>query len=178
MSEQLEFGPAIDGGTRLGGGAIISGCGRYRYELTRRWDDGGPLLEWIMLNPSTADADQDDPTVRRCIAFAKRWGYGGIVVHNLYALRATSPGVLIGYGTRPIHAIGPDNLDYLRSDDARRADCTIAAWGAHAAGLWWHEFGLRIERDRLFCLGTNQGGSPKHPLYVPSSRTPIPWEAS
>lgn len=167
--------------------AILSDCDRYRYELTRRWDDG-PLLEFIMLNPSTADASTDDPTIRRCIGFAKRWGYGALVVRNLFALRATNPGALLAYWTGSLAggdyrggaddlspAIGPANFDYLKRDDA---DCTIAAWGAHAAALEWHAAGNRIERRELFCLGTNAGGSPKHPLYVPSSRTPEPWVAS
>lgn len=169
MSDQL---------TMFGAGATVSACGRYRYELTRRWDDSGPLLEWIMLNPSTADADADDPTIRRCIGFAKRWGYGAIVVRNLYALRATNPQVLLNYlgGLADlIPAIGPENFAYLNKIDA---DCTIAAWGAHAAGLEWHAAGLRIKRRNLFCLGANRGGSPKHPLYVPSSRTPTPWAPS
>lgn len=176
MSDQLSL---------LGGGAIVSACGRYRYELIRRWDDAGPVLEWIMLNPSAADDVADDPTVRRCVAFAKRWGYGAIVVRNLFALRATNPGALLAYwvGTLGVDyrggaddlgpAIGPENFAYLAKGDA---DCTIVAWGAHAATLEWFAAGHRINRPKLFCLGTNAGGSPKHPLYVPSSRTPIRWE--
>lgn len=156
--------------------AVISECGRYRYELVRRWGPG-PLLEFIMLNPSTADASVDDPTIRRCIAFAKRWGYGGIVVRNLYAYRATHPGVLVNLDD----PIGPENRDYLSRTDA---DCTIVAWGADpAAVIWWngYPFGWQrtgIQRPVLFCLGTNENGSPKHPLYVPADRTPIRWEAA
>jgi Uncharacterized protein conserved in bacteria len=153
--------------------AVISECGRYRYELGRRWDSTGPLLEWIMLNPSTADASADDPTIRRCMAFAKRWGYGGIVVRNLFALRATNPQALLARDL--IDSISPDNFVYLSRLDA---DCTIAAWGAHAATLEWRNAGFRIRRPNLFCLGVNANGSPKHPLYVPSSRTPIRWEAA
>jgi hypothetical protein len=155
--------------------AVVSECGRYRYELRRIWDASGPLLEFIMLNPSTADASVDDNTIRRCIAFAKRWGYGGIVVRNLYAWRATNPAELVNLED----PVGPENRAYLSRADA---DCTIVAWGAHPAAVgWWngYPFGWQpkvIQRPALFCLGTNANGSPKHPLYVPSSRTPIQWE--
>ncbi|MCC9181148.1 DUF1643 domain-containing protein [Mycolicibacterium mageritense] len=154
--------------------AVISECGRYRYELIRRWGDG-PLLEFVMLNPSTADAEKDDPTIRRCIGFGKAWGYGGIVVHNLYAYRATAPDMLANVDD----PIGPANRDYLGN---KIATCTIAAWGAHPAAVgWWNGYPYNItaalKRPQLLCLGVNANGSPKHPLYVPSSRTPIPWEA-
>lgn len=153
--------------------AILSECGRYRYELTRRWDDG-PLLEFDMLNPSKADASTNDPTVVRCIGFAKRWGYGAIVIRNLYPLRATNPEALLNYSAEDYEEAQRINREeYLSRDDA---DCTIAAWGAHAAALEWFAAGHRVERRELFCLGTNAGGSPKHPLYVPSSREPVRWE--
>jgi hypothetical protein len=168
VSDQLTF----DGFSS----AVISDCGRYRYELVRIWGDG-PLLEFIMLNPSKADDRINDPTIRRCIAFAKAWGYGGIVVRNLFAWRATNPAELVNIDD----PVGPLNRDYLSRDDA---DCTIAAWGAHPAAVgWWsgYPFGWQrtvIQRKSLLCLGTNANGSPKHPLYVPSSRVPIPWEVA
>lgn len=150
--------------------AVISECGRYRYELTRTWDDAGPLLEWIMLNPSKANASINDPTIHRCITFAKQWGYGGIVVRNLFALRATNPQELLAVDL--FDAFGPKNVVYLDQVDA---NCTIAAWGAHAAAVKWHTNGLSIKRPNLYCLGINANGSPKHPLYVPADRTPVPW---
>lgn len=168
-AEQLAMAVGVDYSN-----AVVSSCGRYRYELVRRWDDG-PLLEFIMLNPSTAGAAADDPTIRRCVGFAKRWGYGALVVRNLFALRATNPQVLNCHSGGLEVAIGPDNADHLSRSDA---ECTIAAWGAHAAALEWFAAGHRIDRPHLFCLGTNAGGSPKHPLYVPSSRTPTRWEVS
>lgn len=156
--------------------AVISKCGRYRYELRRVWDPTGPLLEFVMLNPSTADATIDDPTVRRCIDFAKTWGYGGIVVRNLYALRATNPQVLLNYSG---DSYGPRNDEFIGQVAAH---CTIAAWGAHAATRSPNAVAtinvLQMCRPRLFCLGTNANGSPKHPLYVPADRTPIRWEAA
>lgn len=155
--------------------AVISECGRYRYELIRRWGEG-PLLEFIMLNPSTADALLNDPTIRRCIAFAKAWGYGGIVVRNLFAWRATNPAELVNIED----PVGPENRDYLSRQDA---DCTIAAWGANpAAAGWWDGYPFdwqrtAIQRPTLYCLGTNTNGSPKHPLYVPANRDPVLWVA-
>ena len=154
--------------------AVLSACGRYRYELTRRWGDG-PLLEWVMLNPSTADADSDDPTIRRCIGFARHWGYGAIVVHNLYAFRATNPEVLVNLDD----PIGPLNAMYL-SADRSQDDCTIAAWGANAAALgWWNGYPYDItdvmRGRKLYCLGTTLGGAPRHPLYVRGDATPQPW---
>lgn len=179
MSEQL----AMPIAGSMESWAFISDCGRFRYELGRRWDADGPLIEFIMLNPSTADAEVDDATIRRIVGtekkpgFARRWGYGSAVVRNLYAYRATDPTELVSLN--PEICIGPENRDYLSRDDA---DCTIAAWGAHPAAVgWWngYPFGWQrtaIQRTALFCLGTNANGSPKHPLYVPSSRTPIRWE--
>lgn len=163
-------------GSEMIRGAQISKCGRYRYELTRRWSDG-PLLEFIMLNPSTANASVDDATIRRCIAFAASWGYGGIVVRNLFAYRATDPRELFMVDD----PIGPRNEQYLADDSA---DCTIVAWGANkAASGWWSGKQWRrrspILRSRgLFCLGTNAGGSPKHPLYVCADREPVQWRVA
>lgn len=172
MSDQLAL--IGDAAAALECAAVISGCGRYRYELRRVWDPDGPLLEFVMLNPSTADASVDDPTIRRCIGFAKAWGYGGIVVHNLYALRATNPEVLLNYSG---DAYGPQNDDFLGRNVA---DCTIVAWGAHAATLAPKAVAririlAQLCRPRLFCLGANANGSPKHPLYVPADRTPVRW---
>lgn len=155
------------------GSAVISECGRYRYELTRRWDDG-PVLEFDMLNPSTAGADYDDNTIRRCVGFAQRWGYGALLVRNLYPLRATNPEALLGYRAPDWESALRKNLDYLNDDSA---DCTIAAFGTHAAVLEWFNAGHRIRRHRMFCLEVTKYGWPKHPLYVPSNRTPVPWEA-
>ena len=154
--------------------AVISECERYRYQLRRTWDDEGLLLEWIMLNPSTADAHVDDPTIRRCVGFAQRWGYGAIVVHNLYALRATNPAQLLSAKD----AYGPRNDEFLGHNPAL---CTIAAWGAHAATLAPNARAtiavLAMCRPRLYCLGTTAAGGPRHPLYVKSSQTPTLWSA-
>lgn len=153
--------------------AVISEDGLYRYELIRRWGTG-PLLEWIMLNPSTADGTHDDATIRRCIAFAKAWGYAGIVVHNLYAYRATKPDVL----AQVADPIGPENADYLSN---RIGAMTVVAWGANPAVVGWfngypYDITKSIKRSALYCLGVTASGQPRHPLYIKSSQAPISWK--
>lgn len=105
--------------------AFLSECGVYRYELTRTWGDGDRLL-WIMLNPSTADADLDDPTIRRVIGFSRGFGYSGAIVANLFALRSTDPKAL---RTHP-DPVGPANNAML-AQLARRSPFAVCAWGAH-----------------------------------------------
>jgi hypothetical protein len=143
--------------------AIISRCGLYRYSLTRTWDTG-QTLAWVMLNPSTADADQDDATIRRCIAFSQSWGYGRLVVVNLFALRATDPKEL----KSAADPIGPGNDVHLMST-LHFADAILCAWGVggelHGRGERIKER-LRAAKLSACCLGLTRGGQPKHPLYV------------
>lgn len=153
--------------------AVISPCQLYRYELIRRWGDD-PMLEFVMLNPSTADADTDDPTIRRCIGFAKDRGYGALVVRNLYAYRATNPSVL----AHVQDPIGPKNRAYLGNNIA---DTTVAAWGANPAAVgWWGGYPYNItaalKNRTLMCLGTTAAGAPRHPLYVRADTPLIPWK--
>lgn len=143
--------------------AIISDCGQYRYRLTRDWGHGR-RLPFCMLNPSTADADIDDPTIRRCIGFAKREGYGGLVVVNLFAFRATDPKAM----QAAAFPFGPDNHSHL-STVARAASALdipiVCAWGANDRG----DVAKSIFREaevRMVCLGRTKDGSPRHPLYV------------
>lgn len=148
--------------------AILSACGAYRYRLERSWNDDLPAVAFIMLNPSTADALQDDPTIRRCIGFAKSWGFGSLIVGNLFALRSTSPAALY-YNPFPI---GPDNNAHLR-EIAIRASLVVCAWGNH---------GLFQERGRYVAEMLNHGnlaalkvtgkGQPGHPLYVAAATQP------
>lgn len=157
--------------------ATLSECGTYRYTLSRPRQElisQGPPAVFVMLNPSTADANQDDPTIRRCRGFARDWGCAGIVVVNLFALRATDPAEI------PDHPDpeGPDNDRWLRHIAAQYEDLVVA-WGANAPEQ-------RVEQVRsiltehnanLWCLGTTQSGAPRHPLYVPRDRTLQPWPA-
>jgi hypothetical protein len=151
--------------------AVISECGTYRYLLTRTWDGSLPGVGFIMLNPSTADASVDDPTIRRCIGFAKAWGYGAITVRNLYALRSTDPKALRSHP----HPHGPDNYRYLEA--AVSDDLTVCAWGANAdpidsRGLIDALLGWGGQPHHL---GLTKGGFPKHPLYLRADTTPTPF---
>jgi hypothetical protein len=140
--------------------AVISACGRYRYRLSRTWDHRSPPLVWIMLNPSTADAEIDDPTIRRCVGFARREGAGGIEVLNIFALRATDPKAL----REAADPIGPDNDQWIREilHPHRRV---VVAWGEHGKYLGRDFAVLRNLREsgiRIECLGAK----PRHPLYI------------
>lgn len=158
-------------------GETISACGRYRYRLWRTWDATLPSTLWIMLNPSTADGTEDDPTIRKCVGFAKRWGCGSIEVINLFAFRATNPRELNGAE----YAAGPGNGNALEK-------CLkygpfkhgVAAWGAaskarklteYAAGRFEARWGSR----RLECLGPTKSGQPRHPLMLAYATPLEPW---
>jgi len=154
------------------GSAIFSDCGRYRYVLRRTWRADGRTVLIIGLNPSTADASNDDPTIRRCVRFAKDWGYGSLIVANLFAFRATQPAML-----RTVRdPTGPRN-DWWLTRLARQADLTVAAWGMHGSLIARDARVLRKLSD-VYCLGLTKGGHPKHPLYLPASRTPVPFGLS
>jgi hypothetical protein len=150
-------------------GATFSPCGRYRYTLDRRWGDG-PLMTWVMLNPSTADAEKDDPTIRRCIAFAKAWGYGGLTVTNLFAFRATDPADM----RAAADPVGPYNDRAIL--DACRGRVAVAAWGVHGEYKGRALAVCRMidqESNGLRCLGVTKDGHPKHPLYVAGTTRPM-----
>lgn len=152
----------------------------YRYSLTRRWG-AGPTVLWIMLNPSTADADIDDPTIRRCIGFTKRWGFEALEVVNLYAFRATDPAELVPNATR---APGPDN-NAAWAEAFHRCHFVVLAWGAnkfvdqgYAERRVIDINGLPDCGRPLRTLGTTKKGAPRHPLYVKAD-TPLQlWEPS
>ena len=147
--------------------------GPYRYLLSRRWDDGAGAL-FVMLNPSTADDLRDDPTIRRCVGFARRWRAPAVEVVNLYALRATDPRDLFAHPA----PIGPDN-DRTIADAAARAAVIVVAWGVHGARD--RERTARViellgARD-VSCLGVTGGGDPRHPLYLSSRARRRRWHA-
>jgi hypothetical protein len=157
-------------------GAILSPCGTYRYHLWRRWDENLPTMCWVMLNPSTADATVDDPTIRRCVGFAKREGCGGISVRNVFALRATDPKELL---THP-DPFGPENEEYL--GHARRVSLLtvlVLGWGAELKQPRLRE-GYRRAKVALIaqkphCFGVTADGSPRHPLYLKADAPLVPW---
>ena len=148
--------------------AFISKCGAYRYLLARTWDRDRPHLPFIMLNPSTADHDEDDPTIRRCIGFAKREGFGGIVVVNLFALRSTDPAALFSHPD-PVGPLNDEALEVIADDH----DFAVAAWGAHLMAARRRD-AIKLIFPRLKCLGRTKHGEPRHPLYV---RSDAPLEA-
>lgn len=149
--------------------ASLSEDGVYRYDLGRRWGDGGHRLLWVMLNPSTADAHLDDPTIRRCTGFAKGWDYDEMVVVNLCAFRATDPAELGRAGD----AFGPENSRFIDLHTAD-AEAVVAAWGAHPWASQVADSTLAGHRP-LYCLGRTKAGHPRHPLYVRADQSLEVW---
>lgn len=125
---------------------------------------------FVGLNPSTADAEQDDPTIRRCIGFAKEWGYGELLMGNLFAFRATNPAIMAAADD----PIGPDN-DMWLNELAEEASLVIAAWGAHPIATSRAQQVVET-LDDVKCLGVTKGGHPRHPLYLPKTATPIDFK--
>ncbi|HQT78612.1 MAG TPA: DUF1643 domain-containing protein [Rhodopila sp.] len=159
--------------------ATLSGCGKYRYRLSRHWDDGRPEVTFIMLNPSTADALVDDATIRKCMGFARRWDFGGIYVGNLFGFRATKPADML----RAPDPVGPDNRDHLEwmcERAAKNGGRVICAWGANGTYMnqdetllgWLDALVIAAECLRL----TPKSGAPEHPLYVPYETAPRPYQ--
>lgn len=147
--------------------AQISRCGRYRYSLTRVWDADAGQLIFCMLNPSTADAEIDDPTIRRCMAFARRERRGGIYIVNLFALRTPRPFDLWAADDRVGGVDAERELAFAAEYAARQGVPIVCAWGAAAKGRG--SFTIDMMRSRgagLVCLGKTKDGSPRHPLYV------------
>lgn len=150
--------------------AFLSPCGAYRYNLKRIWDRSLPRICWVMLNPSTADAMQDDPTIRRVRNFSKAWGYGGFTVYNLFALRATDPKELL---THP-DPVGEATDDLLVSYvTATRYHRVVAAWGASVPFYRDREVLRLLSKVKWYCLGTTKSGMPRHPLYCKSDCQPV-----
>lgn len=174
-------------------GADLSPCGVYRTRLWRRWNTGA-LLPFVMLNPSTADAEADDPTIRRCVGFARREGWAGIEVVNLFPYRATDPDTLVDVEDLEHFPFGDEAI---RQVIAQQADIgpVVAAWGAGYAKVMsarrakHGQFGRMAIDDRpavvrsiaartgarLSCLGVTKDGAPRHPLMVRADQPLIPW---
>ena len=154
-------------------GAVFSRCRRWRYLLWRRWDGSGPVANFLMLNPSTADETRLDPTCARARAYAEAWGYGALIVTNVFGWRSTDPKAL----RRVRDPVGQGNdAAILRA--ASESDLVVCAWGNHG------ELGgrgskvltdLRSTRVELHVLGTTKSGQPAHPLYLRKSLTAAPW---
>lgn len=151
--------------------AIFSPDRAFRYTLRRVWGDvsNQGFAAFVGLNPSTADEVKNDPTVRRCIQYAKDWGYGGMFMLNIFAYRATDPKVM----KQQPEPIGPDN-DYWLQTVSREAAITVAAWGTHGDHLQRGK-AVKALLPNLHYLRLTQDGSPGHPLYLPKNLTPTPF---
>ena len=149
--------------------AEISDCCEYRYALWRKWAEG-PQVLFVMLNPSTADENADDPTIRKCIALAKSWGFGSLAVGNLFAFRTPSP-VVLKQSPLPV---GDANNEWLRRLQSTTA-LTVAAWGNH--GTFQGRNGVvRSMLANPHVLGLTKLGEPRHPLYMLSATQPQEWD--
>jgi hypothetical protein len=163
-------GRLFDAGAPAGCSAVFSPCRTWRYRLERRWGEGPPCL-FVGLNPSTADESVDDPTIRRCVGFARAWGFGGLLMGNLFGLRSTDPRGLLEHPA----PVGPDADRWLVEMDAEAA-LTVAAWGTHSPAAVER---LKLERAEVVrrevlssgwkVLGLTAGGEPRHPLYMAAS---------
>lgn len=186
----------------INAGATISPCGKYRYRLWREWrlhpkpakwhmwtdEAGKPVLDgagqqlgdpkaciFIMLNPSTADGEHDDPTIRRCVGYAKAWGYDRLEVLNLFAYRATDPGQLLALN-HDDDPVGDGNRDAFAAVLAGGYPVgkIVCAWGAHGGHIDQDETTLGwLGSRKRYALGLTKAGHPKHPLYLRSDAAPV-----
>lgn len=147
--------------------AVISECGKYRYWL-ERGEAAAPYVAWVLANPSTADAELDDPTVRKARGFTERWGYKRFVFVNVFAYRSTDPKGLLGVKD----AVGPENERYIR-EAVMRADLVVAAWGnaivkpKRPQAAWTRrEVIAKATIKPVMCLGYTADRSPRHPLML------------
>lgn len=152
-------------------GAKFSPCRVWRYSLWRIWDHEKPKAVFIGLNPSTADEQKNDPTIRRCIGFCKEWGYGSYYMLNLFGFRATDPKDMKSHK----NPIGEGNDKEIRRI-SNRGDLIVACWGANGGHLNRDLTVLKILKDDdldVYCLGVTKNGYAKHPLYLSGDEVPV-----
>ena len=150
-------------------GAIFSKCDQYRYALWRTWTMDLPKLMIVGLNPSTADAQNDDPTIRRCIQFAKDLGFGGVIITNLFAFKSTQPKGLY----QSAHPVGPLNNFFL-AEFKKISSTVLVAWGNHGTFKERNQEVLKLF-ENPYCLKINKSGHPAHPLYLKKTETLKPF---
>jgi len=154
-------------------GADFSPCRTWRYRLWRQWGDAAPVM-FLMLNPSTADETTNDPTVAKCQKWARAWGYGGLTVCNLFAFRATDPKDMKAASD----PVGPENDAHILNQ-AVFSDLIVCAWGTDGDHLNRDKHVLAMLEEHGFpltCLKVTKHGHPHHPLYLPDSTQPIPYQ--
>jgi hypothetical protein len=149
--------------------AIFSRCRTFRYALERVWDSNGSRVLFIGLNPSKADENADDPTIRRCINFAKDWGFGSLCIVNLFAFCSYDPKELI----KANDPVGPKN-DFILKKYISESKKIVLAWGNHGDFLKRNEMILKLIQ-KPFCLKINKNGAPAHPLYLKGTLKLIPY---
>lgn len=154
-------------------GADFSDDRVHRYALFRRLKADGKVVNFIGLNPSTADEFKNDPTIRRCIGFAEAWGASLLVMTNIFAFRATDPKVM----RAAVDPVGPDN-DKALIEWASKSDVVVAAWGTHGVfeSRGQEVLGLLATVSDISALGLTNHGHPKHPLYLPKNLVPFQWK--
>lgn len=155
-------------------GSVFSDDHKYRYFLFRRWDAKLPMGAFIMLNPSIANSEIDDPTQTRCRTFAQKWGWGGYSVGNLFAYVSTDPKELF----KVKDPVGPKNDETLM-DIHRTSDKTIVAWGKQNDMV--HQRAIKVanmlrKEKEIYALATCKDGSPKHPLYLKQTLEPVLYQ--
>lgn len=162
--------------TMLTTSALLSPDGLYRYSLTRAWDDTLPTINWVMLNPSTADALKDDATIRRVLSFSRAWGAGRARVYNLFAFRATRPQDLF----KAADPIGPDNDYHLSSIPQNSRSLVIFAWGAHGSRFPSRVSAVqkRFDCSQVKVLGWSSDHQPLHPLRLAQTTTLQEWRSA
>jgi len=151
-------------------GARLSDCRRYRYVLWRIWNKSQKPLLFVGLNPSTADELHDDATIRRCISFAKDWAYGAIYMANLFAYRSRDPKAL----EKVEDPVGRENNSWIRTL-SYECEATIACWGTKGA-IMDRDIEVYGILKNPQALGVTTAGHPKHPLYLPRSTRPQPFQ--
>jgi hypothetical protein len=156
-------------------GATFSPCRRWRYLLWRRWDAAKPVANFLMLNPSTADEHKLDPTCSRARDYAERWGYGALIVTNVFGWRATDPAKM----KKVKDPVGPGN-DAAIVKAAKESTLVVCAWGNHGSFLERsRQVRALLGKSRIkpHVLRLNANGEPAHPLYLPGKLEPISWAA-
>ena len=159
-------------------GATLSRDAKYRYNLWRVWKPGEGIVSWVMVNPSTADAQTDDFTTLKCVRFAKMWGFGGIQILNLFPYRAVDPKVLRQVG-REVAVGDPFLAEAHIVAGVGFSNLTVAAWGKHGQ-LWGRDKEVLAEllkHTDVHALQLTIDGTPYHPMNVKGSAYPFLWKS-
>lgn len=164
--------PLFEDDEPLASDAVFSPCRKWRYSFWRIWDKRRPMVLFIGLNPSTATEIDNDPTVTRCINYAKAWGFGGMYMANIFSYRATDPRVMKAFAD----PVGPQNDAWLLKMH-RQSKMAVAAWGTHGTHLDRESQVIKLfEGLSLYCLGLTKDQHPKHPLYLKRDLEPAPYK--